>query len=35
MVLSVEQAGDLLDKLAESFPEALFDELNGGVNLLE
>ena len=35
MVLSFEQAGDLLDKLAESFPEALFEELNGGVNLLE
>ena len=35
MVLSFEQAGDLLDKLAESFPGALFDELNGGVNLLE
>ena len=35
MVLSFEQAGDLLDTLAESFPEALFDELNGGVNLLE
>ncbi len=35
MVLSFEQAGDLLDKLAESFPEALFDELNGGGNLLE
>ena len=35
MVLSFEQAGDLLDKLAESFPEALFDGLNGGVNLQE
>ena len=35
MVLSFEQAGDLLDTLAESFPEALFDGLNGGVNLLE
>lgn len=35
MVLSFEQAGDLLDALAESFPEALFDGLNGGVNLLE
>lgn len=35
MVLSFEQAGDLLDKLAESFPEALFDGLNGGVNLRE
>lgn len=32
MVLSFEQAGDLLDTLAESFPEALFDGLNGGVN---
>lgn len=35
MVLSFEQAGDLLDKLAESFPEALFDGLNGGVNFQE
>lgn len=35
MVLSFEQAGDLLDALAESFPEVLFDGLNGGVNLLE
>ncbi len=35
MVLSFEQAGDLLDTLAESFPEALFDELNGGVNFQE
>lgn len=35
MVLSFEQAGDLLDALAESFPEDLFDGLNGGVNLLE
>ena len=35
MVLSFEQAGDLLDTMAESFPEALFDELNGGVNLRE
>lgn len=35
MVLSFERAGDLLDTLAESFPEALFDGLNGGVNLLE
>ena len=35
MVLSFEQAGDLLDTLAESFPEALFDGLNGGVNFQE
>ena len=35
MVLSFEQAGDLLDTLEESFPEALFDGLNGGVNFQE
>ena len=35
MLLSFEQAGDLLDLLAEPFPEALFDGLNGGVNFLE
>ena len=35
MVLSFEQARDLLDTLAESFPEALFDGLNGGVNFQE
>ena len=35
MVLSFEQAGALLDTLAESFPEALFDGLNGGVNFQE
>ena len=27
--------GEYLDSVAETFPEALFDELNGGVNLLE
>jgi len=35
MVLSFDQTGDLLDQLAEPFPEALFEGLNGGVNLLE
>ena len=35
MVLSFEAAGDLLDELAEPFPEALFEGLNGGVNFLE
>lgn len=35
MILTFDQAGDLLDQLAEDFPEALFEELNGGVNLLE
>ena len=35
MVLSIDQVNDLLDEMAEQFPEALFDGLNGGVNLLE
>ena len=35
MILTIDQAGDLLDEMAEEFPEALFDELNGGVNLME
>ena len=35
MVLSFDGAGELLDALAERFPQALFDGLNGGVNLLE
>lgn len=35
MVLSIDEVNDLLDELAERFPPALFDELNGGVNLLE
>lgn len=35
MRLTFDQAGELLDQLAEPFPEALFEGLNGGVNLLE
>ena len=35
MRLSFDQVGELLDELAEPFPEALFEGLNGGVNLLE
>lgn len=35
MVLSYDQAGDLLDEVAEPFPEALFEGLNGGVHLVE
>lgn len=35
MVLSFDRAGELLDAMAEQFPQALFDGLNGGVNLLE
>ena len=34
MVLSFEATGELLDALAEEFPQPLFDGLNGGVNLL-
>lgn len=35
MILTIDEVNDLLDDMAESFPEVLFDELNGGVNLLE
>ena len=35
MRMTIDQVGEYLDGVAESFPEALFDELNGGVNLLE
>ena len=35
MILSIDQVGDLLDEMAEVFPAPLFEELNGGVNLLE
>ena len=35
MVLTFEQVGGLLDEIAEGFPAALFEELNGGINLLE
>ena len=35
MILTIDQVNDVLDEMAEGFPEALFDQLNGGVNLLE
>lgn len=35
MVLSIDEVNELLDDMAEAFPEALFEGLNGGVNLLE
>lgn len=35
MKLTFDQVGELLDQLAEPFPEPLFEGLNGGVNLLE
>ena len=33
--MTIDQAAELLDILAEQFPEALFEDLNGGINLLE
>ena len=35
MQMTFDQGGEYLDAIAEQFPEALFEELNGGVNLLE
>lgn len=35
MLLTIDQVNDFLDGTADSFPAALFDGLNGGVNLLE
>ncbi len=35
MVLSFDEVGDLLDEIAESFPPELFQNLSGGINLLE
>lgn len=35
MILSIDQVNDILDEMAEGFPAVLFEELNGGVNLLE
>ena len=35
IVLPIEQVNTMLDEMAEQFPPELFDELNGGVNLME
>ena len=35
MILTIDRVNDLLDDMADSFPAALFDGLNGGINLLE
>ena len=35
MILTIDEVNDILDRQAECFPEVLFDELNGGINLLE
>ena len=34
MILSFDEVGDLLDELAEEFPEEFYQELNGGISLL-
>ena len=34
MILSFEEAGDLLDEMAEEFPPEFYDERNGGISLL-
>lgn len=34
-LLTFDETGDLLDRIAEQFPQVLFQGLNGGVNLLE
>lgn len=33
-MLSFDEAGDLLDEMAETFPEEFFRQLNGGISLL-
>ena len=35
MILTIGQVNEILDGIAERFPAPLFDQLNGGVNLLE
>ena len=35
MILSIDEVNDILDDFADTIPEALFEGLNGGVNLLE
>ena len=34
MILTFDQAGDLLDEMAEEFPPKFYQELNGGISLL-
>jgi len=35
MILTFDRVGELLDDMAEHFPPVIFEELNGGINLLE
>ena len=34
MILSFDQVGELLDEMAEEFPEEFYQDLNGGISLL-
>mgnify|MGYP005812718961 CR=1 FL=1 len=34
MILSFDEVGDLLDDMAEQFPEEFYQRLNGGISLL-
>ena len=34
MILTFDQVGELLDEMAEEFPQAFYQDLNGGVCLL-
>lgn len=34
MTLTFDQVGDLLDEIAERFPQAFYQDLNGGIALL-
>ena len=35
MILSIDEVNDILDQAVEAYPEELFQELNGGILLLE
>ena len=35
MILTLDEVHDILEELCGEFPEALFQELNGGILLLE
>ena len=35
MILTYEQMGDLLEEIAEQFPDVFFQDLNGGIQLEE
>ena len=34
MVLSFDEVGEILDEMAETFPQVFYRELNGGISLL-